>query len=132
MESQTTDKESLLSLEEILDAVDGMHVLGEGPFCFTDVQTDSRLVKEGTLFVPLIGEFQDGHKYVSQAVEKGAGVVFLRRENYESDSRLYSGISQSHPAVCFIVVENTLKALQDAAAKYVSHFPDLIRIGVTG
>lgn len=38
--------DSLLSLEEILEAVNGVHVLGNSPLCIKSVQTDSRLVEK--------------------------------------------------------------------------------------
>ena len=123
---------SLLNLEETLRAVGGTCVLGKGDFCFTSVQTDSRAVQEKSLFVPLIGEKQDGHAYVPQAVERGASVVFIARKNYEADGSFFTALSAEHPEVFFITVENTLAALQAAAACYVQHFPSLIRIGVTG
>ena len=123
---------SLLTLDEVLDATGGLHVLGTGDFCITDVQTDSRNVKSGSLFVPLLGERQDGHDYIPQAIEKGAASVFIALSSYEKRPEFFTGISNSNPDVIFIAVENTMQALQKAAARYVEHFPDLIRIGVTG
>ncbi|MBQ3981168.1 MAG: UDP-N-acetylmuramoylalanyl-D-glutamate--2,6-diaminopimelate ligase, partial [Treponema sp.] len=70
--NDNNDKKSLLVLEDVISSADGIHLLGGGDFCFTSVQTDSRSVVQGSLFVPLIGEKQDGHKYIPQAVEKGA------------------------------------------------------------
>ena len=72
--------ESLLKLSETLEAVGGVLLnsdFEEENFCFTSVQTDSRFVRENSLFVPLIGENQDGHSYVKQALENGASVVFV-------------------------------------------------------
>lgn len=126
-----TDR-TLLTLDEVIQATGGMHVLGEGEFCFTSVQTDSRNVSQKTLFVPLIGEVQDGHKYVPQACEKGASVVFIARESFEKDPGLFVETSQKNPSVYFIAVENTLTALQKAAGRYVEKFPSLIKVAVTG
>ena len=61
---KTENKQSLLSLENVLSATGGVHVLGDGEFFFDSVQTDSRLVTKNSLFVPLIGENQDGHKFI--------------------------------------------------------------------
>lgn len=130
--AQTEQDNSLLTLDEVLKAVDGIHFLGNGDFCFTDVQTDSRKVQKNTLFVPLIGENQDGHKYIPQAVEKGASVIFISLANYEKEPSFFTQISLENPAVSFIGVSNTLTALQKAAGRYVEKFPDLIKIGVTG
>lgn len=127
------NKESLLTLEETLACTDGIHVLGNSQsFYFTSVQTDSRLVECGAFFIPLIGEFQDGHKYIPQAVEKGASAVFISRSNYEKDSSFFVEVHQKNPEVNFIAVENTMTALQKIAGRYVEKFPALIKIAVTG
>ncbi len=124
--------ETLLTMEEILESTGGVFVLGDGNWHFSSVQTDSRLVEKDTLFVPLIGEFQDGHKYIPQAVEKGASCVFICLSNYEKNPAFFNEIHNSNPEVNFIAVENTLTALQKAAGKYVEKFPSLIKVAVTG
>ncbi|MCQ2247676.1 MAG: UDP-N-acetylmuramoyl-tripeptide--D-alanyl-D-alanine ligase [Treponema sp.] len=123
---------SLLTLEQLLHSTGGVHVLGTGSGEFFTVATDSRQVAGGTLFVPLIGEFQDGHKYIPQAAEKGASVVFISMKNYEADSEYFVGIHRDFPDLVMIAVENTMTALQKAAGCYVEQFPDLIKIAVTG
>ena len=79
---------SLLTLNELLEAVCGSVVgnFDSSLFSFKSVVTDSRSVVPGSLFVPLIGEFQDGHKYIPQALEKGASVVFVARCAFEKSS----------------------------------------------
>ncbi len=124
--------ETLLTMEETLESTGGIFVLGDGNWHFSSVQTDSRLVEKDTLFVPLIGEFQDGHKYIPQAVEKGASCVFICLSNYEKNPAFFNEIHNSNPEVNFIAVENTLTALQKAAGKYVEKFPYLIKVAVTG
>lgn len=123
---------SLLTLEQVLQATDGVHVLGPSSITFTSVETDSRNVVKNTLFVPLKGEFQDGHKYIPQAVEKGASVVFIAKKNYEEDSEFFVNIHFENKGVTFIAVDNTMTALQKAAGAYVEKFPHLIKIAVTG
>ncbi len=123
---------SLLSLEDLVSATGGILLLGSGDFRFTSVVTDSRMVKKDSLFVPLIGEKQDGHSYIPQAIEKGASVVFIALANYERDSSFFVELSKQAPSVAFVGVENTLHALQAAAARYVEQFPGLIKIGITG
>lgn len=123
---------SLLSLEEILEAVNGYSLLDKTECFFTTVATDSRQVQKDTLFVPLIGEVQDGHKYIEPSLEKGASVVFVRKENFESDREKYFAFAEKYTDAVFVIVENTLAALQKAAGRYVEKFPSLIKIGVTG
>ncbi len=126
---------SLLTFEETMGATHGTHISFAGNrsrFNFTSVATDSRNVVEGTLFVPLIGEFQDGHEYIPQALVKGASVVFITNSVYEKNLRKYTDLASEYQNTVFIIVENNLLALQDIARAYVAKFPKLIRIGVTG
>ncbi len=44
------------------------------------VTTDSRQIKENTMFVCIQGENSDGHNYAKQAVEKGAVAVVCQRD----------------------------------------------------
>lgn len=99
---------------------------------FTSVATDSRNVVADTLFVPLVGEKQDGHAYIPQGLANGASVVFVARRSYQQETAMYERLSAEYPAVAFVVVEHTLRALQDAAASYVAQFPRLVRCAVTG
>lgn len=128
-------KISLLNLNEILSAVNGKFVGNEknkAEFGFSSVTTDSRNVLKESLFVPLIGQNQDGHKYIPSAVEKGASVIFVAENEYNFESEKYNSLAENNSSVSFIVVQDTLKALQDAAAAYVEKFPSLIKIGITG
>ncbi len=46
-----------------------------------EISTDSRTLKPGSVFVPLVGENFDGHDYLRVALERGAvGVVWSRPE----------------------------------------------------
>jgi len=132
MNCDSTSEQSLLTLEQVVQAVGGECVSQPAHFIFTTVATDSRQVVKNTLFVPLIGEKQDGHAYIPQALEQGATVVFVCRKNFDADKKKYEELAHEYQNVAFITVNNTLSALQCAAARYVEKFPRLIRIGVTG
>lgn len=125
---------SLLSGIELLNAVKGEFIgdFDGASLFFASVATDSRNVVQNTLFVPLIGEKQDGHSYIPQALANGASVVFVAQTAFESDRAAYEALARAHASVAFIAVSNTLHALQAAAAAYVAHFPQLIRCAVTG
>ena len=80
--------ESLLTKEELLAAVKGTQ-LGSAVCSFNDVQTDSRNVSadKPCMFVPLMGEFQNGHKYISDVLgkDKKASVILLNETEYKAD-----------------------------------------------
>ena len=126
--------ESLLTKEELLAAVKGTQ-LGSADCLFNDVQTDSRNVtaEKPCMFVPLMGEFQNGHKYIEDVLAKKASVVLINKSEYESKAEYYDLLSTKYAAVCFLLVENTLHALQAAAEAYVTKkCGNMILVSITG
>ena len=126
--------ESLLTKSELLAATRGKE-LGKADCFFTDVQTDSRNITQNMpcMFVPLIGEFQNGHKYIPDVLGKGVAVVLLNESEYQEKRTFYDELAAKNDKVCFICVENTLHALQDAAEAYVAKkCSNMILVSITG
>lgn len=84
------------------------------------VSIDSRKVDGGCLFVPFAGEHTDGHQYVRQAIESGAGAALWQKD--------VPGAPDDLPV---LIVENTLLALQQLSKSYRDSL-DVKVIGVTG
>ena len=127
---------SLLSLDSLLTAVNGT-VAGtaRSDFGFVYVVTDSRFVSAGAMFVPLIGEAQNGHKYIPQAIETGATVVLAKKSDYETNNAFYKDLEAAGKlsAITLILVDNTLYALQAAAKAYAAKVAqNMIRVSITG
>ena len=82
-------------------------------------ETDSRKVKEGQIFVALVGHTVDGHDYIDQAIANGASKLIVSKEgNY---------------SIPYELVKDTEKYLNDAlVSEYAKDFKDLDFIGVTG
>lgn len=112
-----------LTIDEILNATQGEYLSGNITETVVQITTDSRKVRGGELFIPLIGINFDGHDFVSQAVQQGATVVLTQRilENSIADFN----------KTCFIRVKDTLKALQDLAKYYLRKF-NIPIVAVTG
>ena len=111
-----------ITLRELLEAVGGTLI---GPAAgleqtVSHVDTDSRNIHPGSLFIPLVGERFDGHAYINSALEGGAAGCLTQREreSYRED-RFY------------IKVKDTQRALRDLAAWYKDRFP-IPFVGVTG
>ncbi len=122
----------LMTIPSLLEAVQGICLCNYSPLNgFSSVATDSRNVQSGSMFVPLIGEYQDGHQYIHKALESGASVILVDEEHASGSSSVFSGLAKQYNA-CVIQVPKTLRALQDAARWYVKQFPSLLKIGVTG
>lgn len=85
------------------------------------VSIDSRNIDENNLFVPFKGENTDGHRFVEQALEDGAGAAF-----YQNDAKPDHEIEGP-----IIWVDDTLLALQELAKAYLKHVNPKV-IAVTG
>jgi len=96
------------------------HILeGVGETAITGVETDSRKVKPGDLFVCIPGFTVDGHDYAPQAAEKGAAAVVAERE-----------LNLSVPT---LIVPDCLYAAAVIACHFYDYPSDELRvIGVTG
>lgn len=100
--------------------------------CCTNVQTDSRNITEGSLFVPLIGEVQDGHKYIPEGIEKGAKIILVQENEFVTNKETYETLVKKYNDICFVTVKNNLYGLQNLAEYYVSKFSSLTKISITG
>ncbi|RME04047.1 MAG: UDP-N-acetylmuramoyl-L-alanyl-D-glutamate--2,6-diaminopimelate ligase [Planctomycetota bacterium] len=80
---------------------------------------DSRKVQEGNIFFALKGTKRDGHRFVSEAILRGACLIVSERK-----------LSGDHPS---LLVENTQVALAQAAAWFYGYPTDrLYTVGITG
>ena len=87
---------------------------------FTGICTDTRKIKPGDLFIPLVGEKFDGHDFVEQAVENGAMGIIVSRSDVIAPAN-----------IMVIVVTDTLSALQDLARFHRQRFSIPI-VAITG
>ncbi len=114
-----------LRLAELADALGGSLLLPPGAthddLVSGSVQTNSGLVTPGSIFFALPGEVTDGHLYIQDAVERGAGLVVAER-------RVEAGVP-------VLVVDNGVIALADLARVVVARVRahGLLRVvGITG
>jgi UDP-N-acetylmuramoyl-L-alanyl-D-glutamate--2,6-diaminopimelate ligase len=61
-----------MKLSRLIEALPQRSVEGDVEIEVTGVQTDSRKIEPGNLFVAVSGTLEDGHRYVAQALERGA------------------------------------------------------------
>ncbi len=88
----------------------------------TGVQTDSRKVVPGDLFVAIRGERSDGHRYAAQALADGAALVLGHRPVEE-----VAGV----PAQRYLQAVDILDAMIALGGNYRSRFSPCL-VGVTG
>ncbi len=93
------------------------------------VTTDSRNVHQGSMFIALKGENFDGNAFAAGALEQGAAWAVVAAGS-EVGQRIAAGEGLPH-AEKYIVVEDTLEALQSLARYHRSRFRIPV-IGLTG
>src|SRR2546430_17565425 len=107
-------------LLEILEVTGGGEVGGtQVGETFSTFHTDSREVQTGGVFFALRGAEMDGHKFVKDAIARGAAAVVVERR-----LEAPSGIVE-------IVVPDTWTALYDVAALELASGKSLI-VGIPG
>jgi|ADurb_H2B_03_Slu_FD_contig_123_4887_length_9231_multi_9_in_2_out_2_9 UDP-N-acetylmuramoyl-tripeptide--D-alanyl-D-alanine ligase len=109
-----------ISIEEVLRITEGEWLQGERDLEIKNVKIDSRKIDSGDLYIPIIGEKNNGHVYIEQAFLNGARVSLTQEKD-----RLF-------PAeMTVIFVSSTLAALK-ALASFNRHRYQLPVIAITG
>ncbi len=117
-----------VKVEQLVVAVGGELLTGTSEQQIKNIIIDSREKAEEALFVPVIGEKTDGHKYVAGALENGAKTLFMQKESaYKEDILTFAKAK----GASVVAVEDTVAALQQFAAWYRGLF-DVPVVGITG
>jgi UDP-N-acetylmuramoyl-tripeptide--D-alanyl-D-alanine ligase len=106
------------TLEEMAALTNGQLINGKKDSWITGVVHDTRNVKKGFLFVAIVGERLNGHRFLKQAAAKGAKAVMV--------SKVIQGIK-----IPQIKVEDTTKALGDLGKAQRLQWGGLV-VAVTG
>ncbi len=117
-----------VKVEQLVAAVGGELLIGNSSQIIKEVIIDSREKAEDGLFVPIIGEKTDGHKYVAGALANGAKTLFMQKES-SFKAEILSLAATAEASV--VAVENTVAALQQFAAWYRNQFIIPV-VGITG
>ena len=111
-----------MKLEEIIKGIAVNEISGDAAKEISGINTDSRLVEPGHVFVAVKGTQTDGHTYIGKAIEKGAVAVVCETLPESLDE-----------TVTYVRTTDT----EDAAGKLATAFygnptSQLELIGVTG
>ncbi|HJB44830.1 MAG TPA: UDP-N-acetylmuramoyl-L-alanyl-D-glutamate--2,6-diaminopimelate ligase [Candidatus Coprenecus merdipullorum] len=114
-----------MRLDYILKGIETGQTDGELQTEITDITSDSRQCRPGSLFIAVPGFDSDGHDFIGQAAEAGAvAVVYQRPEALEVIRE---------KGMTAIRVEDSRTAAADIAGNFFGHpSRDLILTGVTG
>lgn len=109
-----------LTLEHVAQACGGQYFGSDEDRCkeVKDITTDSRKAGAGSLFVAIVGERVDAHKFIPAVYEQGALCVLCEK-------------APEQAAGAYILVDSTLQAVKDIAEFYRQQL-DIKVVGITG
>ncbi len=121
----------MFNVSEMVGAVGGKLAAGDVEKQFCSFSKDTRTIKNGDFYIPLIGEQFDGHDYIPDAIQKGASGFFLSRK-YPGQVEMIEKARSLDSGVVIIEVDNTLLALQELAGYNRNKKNQVKLIAVTG
>lgn len=109
-----------ITVKDIVEMTGGVLLCGDENTVITDVCINSKEIKEGDLFVPIIGENVDAHRFIESALEIGAASLTSEHDGIVVAEKPY------------IRVDNTQVALQRIGTGIRSRLIDIPIVAVTG
>jgi len=117
----TVNRQRTVRLDYLLNGQPIVEQHGNENLEIKGLTSDSREVKKGYLFVAVKGSSQDGHKYLADAVQRGACALVV--ENVEN----------VFPNVTIVRLPDTRAALSELASRFYNYpSKDMNLIGITG
>ena len=108
-----------ITVKDIVEMTGGVLMCGDENTEILDICIDSREIKDGDLFVPIVGERVDGHRFVESALETGAATLTSQHNGVVIAEKPY------------IRVDNTVDALQRIGTAMRERFAGPV-VAVTG
>lgn len=109
-----------ITVKDIAEMTGGVVLCGDENTPVFDICINSKEIKEGDLFIPIIGERVDAHRFIESALEKGAATLTSRHDGIVISDKPY------------IRVDNTIDALQRIGKAIRERFISLPLVAVTG
>ena len=115
-----------MNLKNILDGIDGLKAKGELDLEIEGIESNSKNVKKGFLFVAIKGFSVDGHLFISQAIENGSIAVVVDKSCDLKNIKIPENIT-------LIVSDDTRKFLALSSANFYGNPSKKFKlIGITG
>lgn len=112
-----------MELKKILAGLEGLRAGGNLELDIKNIESDSRNVTKDSLFVAIKGFETDGHKYIEQAIEKGAIAIMVQ----EGEK------IKAYKDVTILMVPDTRKAIAIMACNFYKNPSHKFKlIGITG
>ncbi|MCI9177876.1 MAG: UDP-N-acetylmuramoyl-L-alanyl-D-glutamate--2,6-diaminopimelate ligase [Clostridia bacterium] len=117
-----------MELKEILSGIEGLKVKGSLDIEVSKIESSSKKIKEGDMFIAIDGFEQNGHEFIEDAIKNGAKVIMAQAD------KLTKEMVKNLPAdITFILAPDTRHAISICACNYYQNPSRKLKlIGVTG
>ena len=117
-----------MELTQLLNSVQVIQVIGEVQRRdVADIVYDSRKVQKNSVFVAIKGYKTDGHKFIQDAINKGAVAVVVEDDNSIPDDLIH------HVQIAKILVHDSRKALAELSKGFYRDPSGKLKlVGITG
>ena len=119
-----------MNLNDVLESIDVKAVEGSLETTITGVCIDSRQVVPGSLFVAIRGTQTDGHRFIGNALERGAAAILCEEMTWQDDTKRVMRDGR-YPTI--VQVSSTDAVVGTVATTFFGHpTEELTLVGVTG
>jgi UDP-N-acetylmuramoyl-L-alanyl-D-glutamate--2,6-diaminopimelate ligase len=113
-----------MKLKDLLIGFDVLQVIGNTDIEINGIQSDSRRIQQGQIFVAQTGTTVDGHAFISQCIANGAAAIALENAAH---------MPTDTTSTTYILVKNSDEALGKMAHTWYGRPSEHLRlVGVTG
>ena len=117
--------EKQIIIKDIIEKCKGKLIQGDIDLVFENLCKDTRILQPGEIYIGIQGEKFNGSTLYEQALEKGAVACLLQDVEIEKE------VLEKYPNSTIVLVENTVKALQELA-KYKRSLYNIPVVAITG
>lgn len=118
-----------MELKKLIHTLDVLETVGADDVKIAGIQSDSRKVEDGFLFVAVRGTAVDGHAYIDGAIAQGAVAIICEELPLLSEEK----VASFERKLCFIRVKDSADALGKVVSTWYDNPSDkLTLVGVTG
>ena len=122
-----------MKLSELINIAGINGITGDCDPEITGVQSDSRKVSQGSIFVAVKGSVVNGHDYIVKAIEQGAVAIVYEQQSLSINGQFNTSTIQRFNDIIFIPVQNSADALgRLASVWYGEPSRQMAVVGVTG
>ena len=121
-----------MKVREILSGSEYTHIAGNLDHEVGTVWMDNRKIEDNDAFVAVIGQKRDGHEFIKDALDKGAGLVIMEESRVDAMSEeLKAKVGEDGPAV--VAVNGSRRVAAEMALSRFGHPAEGMHIfGMTG